>query len=191
MLKTIKIPGLNKISRKKFYFGLAVVLVLLGLLIFVFIKRSGERTTTEDPNGLGVSGPLVKIPVPNEPMSIEKLQERVNYLQGTQQFDEAIRLIKSQSYFNEDVEARILLAFVQSNQGKHEEALATLKQAEKKKTSYGLLRNIAEEAEILKDNTLALEYYKKALSSYEQTATGSSGEVKRLETKIKELEGNN
>ncbi len=178
-------------NRSRRFILIAIGATLLsGVLVLALIiyKNSANDGTTTFHDGLGVDGPLTKINVNYEQMPLEGLQERVNYLQATNQLEEATKLIKLQDYFDKSAEAQILLASVQGAQQKHEEALQTLLSAEKIQSQPGLLVNIAEAAENLKEYQLATSYYKKAVVAYEKMTNGNSSELDRLKAKVTELE---
>lgn len=120
----------------------------------------------------------------------EELQKQVNKMLVVDQHGDAIKLIKHQEYYNDSLEARMLLILVQEQQGDTASALEAVLDAEKTLgENQAVIQTAARLYEAEGDNEKAVEYYQKYIELIRDTeAERTSPEIPSIEAKIRELE---
>lgn len=133
---------------------IVLLLILAGAGYALWQKNHDKSSSSSEQN------------VKMEKMNIEKLQVRVNQLDMNKQYDGAKKLVKYQDYYNNSLDARLLYVSLAINQGENQEALDVLRSTE----SGGLGKtpkiaaSIADQAAVVGDKKLAVEYYEKAIA---------------------------
>lgn len=148
------VDGRRLFARPMFVFGITLlVLVLAGAGYALWHVNHNDKSAT--------SSEGVKM----EKMEFQQLQAKVNQLDMNKHYDGAKQLVKYQDYYNNSLDARLLYVSLAVNQGENEEALSVLRSTE----SGGLGKtpkiaaSIADQAAIVGDKKLAVQYYEKAI----------------------------
>lgn len=160
---------------------IAAVLLLGAGGIYYCIQN---RATTESNTG------FPKQEVEMEQLSFEDLQNKVNQLELSKQYDDARALVRHQDYYEKNQDAQWLYVALCINQGENKEALQALRNMEAAfGPSSGLYVGIAEQAEKMNDTKTAIEYYEKAVRFIKQDETNPvrESEAKQYQAKLDEL----
>jgi hypothetical protein len=179
-------------KRGLFIAGLVVGLLVIGGGLYWLLSGNDEPETSskKDDTPISQQARLKPIEVSYVQMDDESLASKVNYLIGTRQYAEAEKLITVQDNWAASKTKLNLLLAVQNAAGKTAEANETAKKIEALGgLGSGEYIQLAEQQARNGNNAKAVEYYRKAIDVLNNQKRGAYlAEIKRLETKIKELE---